>query len=111
MSQLEVLSWITHLVVIIEMVGAIILCAYLLQSLFQSLRHWHELEYAQVIAANGVVIALDYKLAATVLKTLALNGWQQIAAFVAILSIRIIVKRQMAWQMAKFGSKTQKKPA
>jgi uncharacterized membrane protein len=81
----------------IEFIGSIALCTFLTRSLFLAIWNQDTPTLAQRTAANGIILALDFKLAATILKTLLLTGWQQIGLFVVVLVIRTIVKRQMEW--------------
>jgi len=82
----------------IEMLGAALLSAFLIWS---AVRTWVDRQpslRARAIAAEGIVFTLDFKLAATLLKSLLLAEWRQIGSFAAILVLRMIIKRQMVWQ-------------
>jgi uncharacterized membrane protein len=81
----------------IEFIGSIALCAFLSRSLLLAIWNQDTPTLAQRAAADGIILALDFKLAATILKTLLLTGWQQIRLFVVVLVIRTVVKRQMVW--------------
>ena len=53
-------------------------------------------ERARLVVAEGAVLALSFKTGATLLKTLDLPSWEQIAAFAAILALRTALKRAFA---------------
>lgn len=61
----------------------------------------HSIAYARRIFANGAIAGLDFKLAATLLKALALLEWQQIKMFAVILSLRMILKLTFAAEEQK----------
>lgn len=48
--------------------------------------------------ADGVVAALGFKTAATLLKTLELRSWNAIAFFAAVLALRTFVKLTLQWE-------------
>jgi uncharacterized membrane protein len=50
-------------------------------------------ETARLLLAEGVILALSLRTAATLLKTLDLPTWDRIAAFTAILALRTLLKR------------------
>jgi uncharacterized membrane protein len=52
-----------------------------------------EPEHARVVVAEGVLSALGFLIASTLLKTIALRGWDQIGTFAFILAFRTILKR------------------
>ena len=55
----------------------------------------------RLVAADGVVAALGYKTAATLLKTIELQSWSAIGMFAAILTLRTLVKRVLLWEEAR----------
>ena len=55
----------------------------------------------RLIVADGVVSALGYKTAATLLKTIELQTWTAIGLFAAILTLRTLVKRVLVWEEAR----------
>lgn len=50
---------------------------------------------ARHVVAAGLVAGLDFKLAATLLKTLELRSWDQIAMMAAIFALRVLVKQTL----------------
>lgn len=52
----------------------------------------------RLVLADGVISALGYKTAATLLKTIELQTWTAIGMFAAILALRTLVKRVLVWE-------------
>lgn len=55
----------------------------------------------RLLVADGVIAALGYKTAATLLKTIELQTWTAIGMFAAILTLRTLVKRVLVWEEAR----------
>lgn len=53
---------------------------------------------ARLLVADGVIAALGYKTAATLLKTIELQTWNAILVFTATLALRTLVKRVLVWE-------------
>lgn len=53
---------------------------------------------ARIAVADGAILGLSLKLAATLLKALALHSWTAILAFTSILALRTVLKRSFAWE-------------
>ncbi len=85
---------------IIEFTGALLITAYLLAALFVLLT-CRDVTQARLIAADGVITGLSFKLAGTLLKTIELHTWQQILMFASILALRIILKRLFTWEQTR----------
>ena len=50
------------------------------------------------LVADGVISALGFKTAATLLRTLELQTWSAIGMFAAILALRTSIKRVLVWE-------------
>jgi uncharacterized membrane protein len=85
---------------LIEFVGALLIVAYLLAALF-ALFHTKDVQLARLQGATGIVTGLSFKLAGTLLKTIQLHTWQQILMFVAIFTLRIVLKRVFTWEQRR----------
>lgn len=57
---------------------------------------------ARLLVANGVIVALGYKTAATLLKTIELQSWNAILMFASILTLRTLIKRALAWEESRY---------
>ena len=53
---------------------------------------------ARLTAADGILAGLGLITAATLVKTIELRTWKQIALFTAVLTLRILLKRLFAWE-------------
>jgi Ca2+/Na+ antiporter len=53
---------------------------------------------ARLTAADGVIAGLGLITAATLLKTIELRTWNQIALFTVVLALRTLLKRLFAWE-------------
>lgn len=91
---------------LIEFGGALLIVGYILLSLFVLFKH-KDITRARLVAADGVITGLSFKLAATLLKTLSLQSWQQIAMFAAIFALRIILKRLFVWERQRLQQREQ----
>jgi hypothetical protein len=56
------------------------------------------IEAARFIVADGIVGALSFSLAGTLLRTIALHGWQDFVTLSIVYATRTIVKRALAWE-------------
>ncbi len=55
----------------------------------------------RLVVADGVISALGYKTAATLLKTIELQTWTAIGMFAAIFTLRTMIKRVLLWEEAR----------
>lgn len=84
----------------IELVGGLIIAGYVVVALW-ALARWHAPERARLLVAEGVIAGLSFKLAGTLLKTILIHSWEQLAMFVAIFVLRLVLKRFFEWELAK----------
>ena len=92
---------IRDLAVLIEFGGSIVIAVACLRGLVvmvAGLGSRHAVVRGRLIIADGVVAALGYKTAATLLKTIELQSWAAIGMFAAILTLRTVVKRVLVWE-------------
>ena len=59
---------------------------------------------ARLLVADGVLAALSFITAATLLKTAALHSWHQIGMFAFILVFRTLLKKVFAWEHGQLAS-------
>ncbi len=94
----------------VELFGALIISFYALGSLIAlaTPKSTDPIRAARLHIAEGVLAGLTFKVAATLLKTLVLFSWNQIAAFAAVLALRTLLKHLFAWEAEKLSrSETQ----
>jgi uncharacterized membrane protein len=95
---------ITLWAALIEFVGALLIIAYILAALLTLLRT-RDVQLARLQAATGAVTGLSFKLAGTLLKTIQLHTWQQIFMFIAIFTLRTLLKRIFTWEQERLQQK------
>lgn len=92
-------------VYLIDMLGAGVILAYALlalRSLFQA--KTFRVEHAQHLLSEGILNALGFKLAATLLKTILLTNWNALLMFMAIFLIRTVLKFFFRWQEVQLAA-------
>ncbi|WP_420596403.1 DUF1622 domain-containing protein [Deinococcus sp.] len=90
---------------LIEAVGSLYVLVYVLAALWALRQGSRHLTEARLLIADGVLAALNFKVAATLLKTLELQSWQQIAVFAAIFALRTVLKRFFTWERRQLESR------
>lgn len=87
---------------IIEFIGALLIVGYIVAALLALLRR-RSIRQARLLVTDGVLYALSFKVAGTLLKTIELQSWQQILMFVAILALRTALKYVFQWERAELA--------
>lgn len=96
------LSLVAGIALAIEAAGSALLLGYVGAALL-ALARQRGLERCRLLLADGAVFSLGFKTAASLLKTLELNTWRQIGAFVAVLTLRTVLKRAFAAEKASLA--------
>ena len=60
---------------------------------------------ARLLVADGIIAALGFKTAATLLKTIELQTWNAIGAFATILTLRTVVKQVLVWEVSRLQAR------
>ena len=89
---------------VIEFVGALIIAGYAAAAVVALIRI-QNIDQARRLIAEGVITGLSFKLAATLLKMILLQSWEQILMFTAIFAIRTLLKQLFAWQRRELGGR------
>lgn len=63
----------------------------------------HDSDRARMIIADGVLAALSFSVAGTLLKTIGLESWEQIRMFAFVLLLRTLLKRVFQWEQRTLG--------
>lgn len=95
-SLLQVPVWIA----LIEFGAALMIVGYCVAAL-GALLLGRGIVQVRLLVAEGVLWGLSFKVAAALLKTLTLRTWEQLAFFVIILGLRILVKWVLTWERAR----------
>jgi uncharacterized membrane protein len=85
---------------LIQMFGALAITGYILAAI-TSLISRGNIDRARFLVAEGVLLSLGFTVAATLLRTIALQTWNQILVFSVIFSIRTLLKKVFAWEKTK----------
>ncbi|WP_216320719.1 DUF1622 domain-containing protein [Deinococcus aestuarii] len=88
------------LALLVELAGSLYLLGYVGAALLALLRGppASRLEHARLLIADGVIASLSFKVAATLLKILEVQTWNQIGLFAATLALRTLLKRFFTWE-------------
>jgi len=98
-------DWVSFntVTLLIEAVGSLYVVGYVLAAVW-ALIHGSgpdRLAQARLLIAEGALAGLNFKVAATLLKTLQLQSWNQIGLFVATFALRTVLKRFFTWEQAR----------
>lgn len=85
------------LIALIELAGSLIIVSYCFSALVRLVRTRDPVP-VRLLVIEGALWGLSLKTAASLLKTIEIQNWNQIGAFAAILALRTIVKRVMTWE-------------
>ena len=83
-------SWLL-IAATIEFLGALIIVAHAVRAVGLMLRERQAIDRAKLLVAQGAITGLDFKLGATLLKTMTLLDWHQIGMFAAIYALRFMI--------------------
>ncbi|HEY7063421.1 MAG TPA: DUF1622 domain-containing protein [Chloroflexota bacterium] len=88
--------------VLIQFGAALLIVGYGAAALVTLVRT-REVDRARLVMADGVIAGLSLSLAATLLKTILLESWEDIALFAFILGLRILLKQLFVWEEAQLA--------
>lgn len=81
----------------VELLTNLVLAGYVAAALLSLLRG-ADLHRARLQVADGILLALNLKVVATLLRTLELTSWNQIGLFAAVFVLRTALKRVAGWE-------------
>ena len=90
-------------VLLIDLVAAGVIAGYVAAAMVKLLRGGG-VDEARLLVAEGAVLGLSFKVAATLLKTLELHSWNQILMFATIFAMRTILKQLFLWERQQVRS-------
>ncbi len=85
------------LIALIELAGALLIVGYCIAALLELVRTRNPVR-VRLLVIEGALWGLSLKTAASLLKTIDIHTWTQIAAFSAILALRTMLRRVMTWE-------------
>lgn len=98
------LPLIQVLTLAIEAVGSLIIALFVVAALWR-LAVTRSIAAARYTVAQGALAGLTFKVAATLMKTIVLESWRQIAVFAVVLSLRTVLKRLFAWEQQRAAAR------
>ena len=85
------------LIAAIELAGSLLIAGYCVAALIELI--WtHNPVPVRLLVIEGALWGLSLKTAASLLKTIEIQSWNQIGAFAAILALRTVLRRAMRWE-------------
>lgn len=85
------------LIALIELAGALLIVGHCVAAVLVLVRRRDPVR-VRLLVIEGALWGLSLKTAASLLKTIEIHTWSQIAAFAAILTLRMVLKRVMTWE-------------
>ena len=89
----------------IELLAAVVIVVHVVRALVALVRR-RGLDTARLIVANGVLAALGFSLAATLLKVIGLQQWVQIRTFATVFVLRTVLKSVFATERRLIQQRT-----
>lgn len=89
-------TWIA----LIEFGGALLIVGYTIAACWVLLRN-HSIMAARLLVADGALWGLNFKVAGSLLKTITLHTWEQLAFFAIIFALRTLLKWVFTWERAR----------
>ncbi len=90
----------TLVIALVELAGALLIVGHCIAALVELIRSRDPVR-VRLLVIEGALWGLSLKSAASLLKTIEIQGWTQIGAFAAILTLRTVLKRVMTWEEAR----------
>jgi uncharacterized membrane protein len=84
-------------VLLVDLVAAVVVAGYAAAAMVKLARGCG-VTRARLLIAEGAVLGLSFKVAATLLGTLEIHTWDQILMFAAIFAMRTILKQLFLWE-------------
>ena len=84
----------------IEAVGSLVIVGYLVAAICVLVRT-RDKTRTRLLVADGALWGLNFKVAASLLKTISLHTWQQIGLLAAILALRTMLKWIFSWEAGR----------
>lgn len=100
MSQLLPSVNLSVWIALIDFIGSLFIIGYVVAATVALVRR-QSIVRVRLLIADGVLWGLNFKVAATLLKTMTLTTWQTLAFFVVIFALRTLLKRAFTWERAQ----------
>ena len=97
--------WIAVGGTIIELLAALVVAFHACWALYAMVRHY-DADRPRLIIADGVLAALGFSVAGTLLKALALQSWREIGMFAFVLAFRTFLKQVFKREHEQIAKRT-----
>ncbi len=94
---------------LVDVAAALVVCYYVAAALWAILRGLGD-DVARLKIAQGVLSALDFSVAGSLLKIIALQTWSQIRLFAFVFLLRTALKRVFAWEELRIQNRLPDRP-
>ncbi len=88
---------------LVEFAGALLIAGFAFAAVVR-LATGAPIEVARLLVIEGTLAGLNFKLAATLLRTLQIHTWAEIGSFTAVLALRTVIKQVLTWERGKLGA-------
>ncbi|MBC5805911.1 MAG: hypothetical protein DLM53_03355 [Candidatus Eremiobacter antarcticus] len=88
---------------VIEFVGTLLVFGHVIAAAWMLIWRKSDVKTARMTVADGALWGLSFEVAATLLKTLPVHSWSQIAMFAAIVAMRTVLKTVFAAERRWLG--------
>jgi hypothetical protein len=92
---------------LVDVTGAVVIGYYVAAALFAIVRG-NGSDVARLYIAQGVLAALGFSVAGSLLKIIALQTWPQIRLFALVFGLRTLLKRVFAWEERRIVARMQR---
>jgi uncharacterized membrane protein len=89
----------------IELLAALVVAFHACRALLAIVRRY-DADQPRLIIADGVLAALGFSIAGTLLKALALQSWHQIGMFAFVLALRTLLKQVFKREREQIAKRT-----
>ena len=99
-------SWIVAAGSLVDFLAAIVIVYHVLWAMLGVVQRRGS-DLARLRIAQGVLAALGFSVAGSLLKIIGLQTWPQIRLFAFVLALRTFLKRVFAWEEAQIASRLE----
>lgn len=103
-------GWIVAGGTIVDLLAAIVIVYHVLWALLGIVQLGGS-DLARIRIAQGVLTALGFSVAGSLLKIIGLQTWSQIRMFAFVFVLRTMLKRVFAWEQARIAARVQSRTA
>lgn len=89
-------------ILLLDLVGGLLVAGYVVAGVVTLVRTG-SITQARLRVAEGAILGLSLKTAATLLKTLELHTWEQIGLFAVVFGLRTLLKQLFVWESGRLA--------